>query len=228
VRQAVALAFNRPAMISALLAGDGQPGNHSPFAPKFPSTDTSVPQRAQNIAKAKALLKAARHPNGFSATITTENYEEIPQLAQVMAQELKAIGLDIKLNVETQSNYDGKATFGQSDWLDATMSLVDYGDRGVPNVFLQSALTTKGTWNAAHVDNAQYDKLVADYVAAVDLQSQKKYAGQIEALLLAQTPIVIPYFSDALTTTTTRGHRRPAGRQRRGQPGQGEHLVLTP
>ena len=33
--------------------------------PKFPSTDTSVPQRAQDIAKAKQLLAAAGHGKGF-------------------------------------------------------------------------------------------------------------------------------------------------------------------
>jgi peptide/nickel transport system substrate-binding protein len=82
------------------------------------------------------------------------------------------------------------------------MSLVDYGDRGVPNVFLEAPLTSGGAWNAAHFKNSKYDGLVKQYVAAVDLQTQKKLAGQIETLLLDQTPIVIPYFIDGLTATT--------------------------
>ena len=204
VRQAVALAFNRPEMVSALLNGEGGVGNDSPFAPKFPSTDTSVPQRAQNIAKAKQLLSAAGHPHGFSATLTTEQYEEIPQLAQVIAQQAKAIGVDIKLKVETQSAYYGKATFGNSDWLDAEMSLVDYGDRGVPNVFLDAPLVSGGVWNAAHFKNTTYDGLVKQYTAAVDLQTQKTIAGKIETLLLDETPLVIPYFIDGLCATTSK------------------------
>jgi peptide/nickel transport system substrate-binding protein len=202
VRQAIALSLDRPAMVHALLAGDGQVGNDSPFAPKFPSTNTSVPQRAQNIAKAKQLLTAAGHPHGFSSTLTTEQYSEIPQLAQVIAQSASKIGLDIKLKVETQSAYYGKATYGNSDWLDAPMSLVDYGDRGVPNVYLESPLTSGGPWNAAHFKNSTYDGLVKQYVAAVDLQTQKRLAGQIETLLLRETPIVIPYWIDGLTATT--------------------------
>ncbi len=202
VRQAVALAFNRPDMVTALLNGEGEVGNDTPFAPKFPSTNTTVPQRAQNIAKAKQLLSAAGHPSGFSATLTTEQYEEIPQLAQVMAQQAKAIGVDIKLKVETQSAYYGKATFGNSDWLDAEMSLVDYGDRGVPNVFLDAPLLSDGVWNAAHFKNKTYDNLVKQYTAAVDLQTQKTIAGKIETLLLDQTPLVIPYFIDGLCATT--------------------------
>ena len=206
VRQAIAYSLNRPAMVQALLAGDGEVGNDSPFAPKFPSTDTSVPQRAQNISKAKQLLSAAGHPNGFSTELFTEQYEEIPSMATVIQQAAKAIGVNITLKVETQSNYYGKSTFGQSDWLDGVMSLVDYGDRGVPNVFLESALTSNGPWNAARFKNSQYDSLVKQYVAAVDLQTQKSLAGKIQTLLLNETPIVVPYFIDGLTATTQSVH----------------------
>lgn len=206
VRQAIAYSLNRPAMVSALLAGDGEVGNDNPFAPKFPSTDTSVPQRTQNVAKAKQLLAAAGHPHGFSTTLTTEQFEEIPALATVIAQQAKAIGVNIALKVETQSNYYGKATFGNSDWLDATMSLVDYGDRGVPNVFLDAPLLSNGVWNAAHFKNATYDNLVKQYTAAIDLSTQRKIAGEIETLLLNETPIVIPYFIDGLCATTSSVH----------------------
>ena len=62
VRQAVALSMDRTGMVSALLAGKGLLGNDSAFSPFYPSTDTSVPQRKQDIAKAKQLLAAAGHP----------------------------------------------------------------------------------------------------------------------------------------------------------------------
>jgi peptide/nickel transport system substrate-binding protein len=206
VRQAIALSLDRPGMVKALLDSYGDLGNDSPFAPKFPSTDTSVPQRALDIAKAKALLSAAGHPSGFSTTLTTEEYQEIPQLAQVIAEASTKIGVNIKLKVENQTNYYGKATYGNSDWLDATMSLVDYGDRGVPNVFLEAPLSSGGPWNAAHFKNPTYDSLVKQYVASVDLQTQKQLAGKIETLLLAQTPLVIPYFINALTATASNVH----------------------
>jgi peptide/nickel transport system substrate-binding protein len=202
VRQALALSLDRPAMVSALLVGDGQVGNDSPFAPVFRSTDTSVPQRKQDLAKAKQLLSAAGHPNGFSATLFTEDYQEIPQLAQVIQAAAHKVGITIKLNVKNQGNYYGKATYGNSDWLDGQLSLVDYGHRGVPNVFLEAPLESKGPWNAAHFKNPAYDKLVKQYVAAADLPSQRRLAGQIERLLLEQTPLIVPYFIEGLTATT--------------------------
>ena len=206
VRQAVALSFDRPGMVKALLQGDGSVGNDSPFGPRFPSTDTSVAQRVQDLTKAKQLLAAAGHPHGFTTTLTTEQYEEIPELAQVIKEQASKIGVNFNLKIETQTNYYGKATYGNSDWLDAIVSLVDYGDRGVPNVYLEAPLTSGGPWNAAHFKNKTYDGLVKQYVAAVDLQSQKTLAGKIETLLLAETPLSIPYFLEGLTATASSVH----------------------
>jgi peptide/nickel transport system substrate-binding protein len=206
VRQAVALTMDRPGMVAALLDGKGLLGNDSAFSPVFPSTDTSVPQRTQNIAMAKQLLSAAGHASGFSTSLVTEIYQEIPALAQVMKANMAKAGINANLKVETQTQYYSKATIGNSDWLDSTMSLVDYGSRGVPNVFLTSTLTSAGTWNAARFKNPTYDKLVKQYVAAVDLQTQKQIAGKIQTLLLQETPLVIPYFIDGLTATKSNVH----------------------
>ncbi len=202
VRQAVAYTIDRQGAVNALLSGDGEVGNDTPFAPKFPSSDLSLPQRTQDIAKAKQLLAAAGHPNGFNTTLKTEIYQEIPQLAQVIVADAAKAGIKITPTIESQTLYYGKSTFGNSDWLDGTMSLVDYGDRGVPNVFLGAPLLSDGTWNAARFKNKTYDSLVKQYVAATDLQTQKQIAGKIETLLLQETPLVIPYWIDSLTAST--------------------------
>ena len=39
-------------------------------------------------------------------------------------------------------------------------------------------------------------------MAAVDLSTQQQIAGKIQTLLLAETPIVIPYWIDGLTAST--------------------------
>jgi peptide/nickel transport system substrate-binding protein len=207
VRQAIALTINRPAIAQALFKGDADLGNDSPFAPVMLSTNTSVPQRAQDIAKAKSLLAAAGHGSGFSTQLIGNNTLEIPQYGQIVAQAAKSIGVTINTKFEDSGTYYGKATFGNSDWLDATMSLVDYGHRSVPNVYLTAPLetinATKGTgsWNAAHFNNKQYDNLVRQYVAGVDLTTQRRIAGQIETLLLNETPIIFGYFYNYLAAS---------------------------
>jgi peptide/nickel transport system substrate-binding protein len=77
----------------------------------------------------------------------------------------------------------------------------------VPNVFLTSPLQTynattgTGTWNAAHFANSQYDSLVKQYIATTDLSTQRSLAGQIEQLLLNETPIIYGYFYNYLSAT---------------------------
>ena len=64
--------------------------------------------------------------------------------------------------------------FGKSPWLDSVMGITDYGHRGVPNVFLNAPLQSKGVWNAAHFKNPTYDGLVKEYTAALDIDAQRR------------------------------------------------------
>src|SRR5262249_27533728 len=185
VRQAIAYTLDRPALVAALFKGYAQGGTDTPFAPNYPSTDQSVPQRTKNLAKPKQLLAQAGVPRGFKTPLLTETTQEMPHLAQIVKQSAGQIGVDITLTVETPTKYYGQAVFGKSDWLDGEMSLVDYGARPIPNVYLAAPLqsinskTGSGSWNAAHFNNPTYDKLSKDFVAAVDLSSQQRIAGQI-------------------------------------------------
>ena len=196
VRQAIALCIDREALVDGLWEGQADVGNDSPFAPLYPSTDTSVAQRTQDIDQAKQLLSDAGMTS-FSVDLSTWNGFEIPDLAQLVKQYAAAIGVTINLKITDAGTYYGDGVFGKSTWLDSVMGITDYGHRPVPNVFLTAPLSGDpkvGVWNSAHFANDQYDSLVKQYVAALDIDSQKSVAKQIEELLLDETPIVFPYF----------------------------------
>jgi peptide/nickel transport system substrate-binding protein len=207
VRQAIALTLDRDAIISGLFKGHATAGNDSPFAPSFPMTDTTVPQRKQDLTRAKELLAQGGMARGFAITLYTQQLQELPQLAQIIKDSAAKIGVDITLDIQTIAGYYGDAEFGKSNWLDGAMSLVDYGARPVPNLFLQAPLqstdpkTGQGSWNAAHFSNATYDSLSRQYVAAVDIAEQRRLATRIQTLLLDETPVVYPYFYDYLAAS---------------------------
>jgi peptide/nickel transport system substrate-binding protein len=201
VRQAMGLLVNRRALVDGLLDTKSDPGNDSPFAPVFPSTDKDVPQREQDVRKAKELLAAAGMEDGFKVQLSGWNGFEMPDLAQLIQQDVRQAGITIDLSITDAATYYGDATYGNSRWLDSSMGITEYGHRGVPNVLLGAPLLSKGTWNGAHFKNPQYDKLVGDYVAAVDLDEQRTYAKQIQELLLDETPILFTYFYYYLTGT---------------------------
>jgi peptide/nickel transport system substrate-binding protein len=204
VRQAMALTLDRPAIIKGLFRGLADLGNDSPFAPVFPSTDTSVPQRVKDIAKAKQLMAEAGMAGGFDVTFTTMQMQELPTLATLIRNAGAEIGIKINLKIEDVGAYYGDAVPGKSDWLDSEFGMTDYGHRGTPNIFLAAPLLSTGTWNSAEFKNPNYDKLVAGYIAALDPAAQKKQAGAIQTLLVDETPIIFPYFYDYLTATSAK------------------------
>ena len=79
-------------------------------------------------------------------------------------------------------------------WLNRPAVITDYGHRGIPNVFLTSPFETGGAWNQSHYANPKFDSAVKSYIAAPDLPTQRKYAKQIEGILLSDTPIIFAYF----------------------------------
>jgi peptide/nickel transport system substrate-binding protein len=195
VRQAVALLINREGYVRGLLEGKADLGNDSPFAPIYPYSNAGLPQRRQNVAQAKELLAAAGKGDGFNVTLVTHELQELPDLAALIQNDLKQANINVRLNVVDSSQYYERY------WLDSDFGITEYGHRGVPNVFLTAPLTSEGTWNAAHFENREYDRAVAEFTAALEPAAQKAAAGKIQRILLDETPVLFPYFYFYLTGT---------------------------
>ncbi|TML85547.1 MAG: ABC transporter substrate-binding protein [Actinobacteria bacterium] len=204
VRQAIALTLDRPAIVKTLFGTFADVGNDSPFAPVYPSRDPSVPQRKKNIRLAKRLMAAAGYRKGFAITLTTEQTGEIPQLAQIIQRSVRAIGIRMNLKIITATAYfagsqSGPPTgWGTTPWLNAPVNITDWGHRAVPNVYLTSALETKGIWNAAHYASARFDRAAKSYIGAIAVKDQRRFAGQMQRILLHDTPVIFPYFYNYL------------------------------
>lgn len=193
VRQAMALLLDRPTIIEGFFQGRADIGNDNPFAPVYPFTDTSVPQREVNVEQAKQLLADAGKGDGFKVELSTWDNYEIPQLAQLLQGAAKEVGITITLNITDAGTY-------YSDfWLNSPLGITDYGHRGVPTVFLTAALGSTGTWNAAHFNDKTLDGYIVDFVSALDVDAQKTAAKTLEEYLLEETPVIFPYFYDHLS-----------------------------
>jgi peptide/nickel transport system substrate-binding protein len=205
VRQAIALALNRPNIAQGLWGPYAQVGNDSPMWSGYTFTDRSVPQRHQQLAKARALLKAAGATN-LHLTLTCYRAFEMPDYAQRVAQQLKQIGINCQVKVYTSTQYFDGVSFGASGklapWLATNFGIVDYGHRAVPLTYLNAALRTGGVWNAARYHNKQFDKMIDNFQAASSVSKQKHYARQIEEQLLKDTPVIYAYFYNYIAATS--------------------------
>lgn len=204
VRRAIALTLDRPAIVKTLFNNFADVGNDSPFAPVFPSTNTSVPQRKKDIPAAKKLLAAAGYAKGFKVPFIVQKNGEMPQLAQIMQRSARAIGIDLALELQTDTQFfagtqwSAPCSYGNTPWLNGAMTLTGWGGRSVPNVYLSSEIKSCSIWNEAQYKNPKLDRVIDKYLGAIALSDQRKYANQIQRTLLNDTPFIFPYFFNSL------------------------------
>ncbi|MCY7298843.1 MAG: ABC transporter substrate-binding protein, partial [Ilumatobacteraceae bacterium] len=203
VRQAVALGIDRQELLDVVLKGRGQMGNDHPVAPSYEFFDAAQPQRERDVEKAKALLEEAGKA-GLAVTLTVPKLVEIPQLAELIQTQLKDIGMDVTLNViSTDTFYDSWCKVYDSEVAPAgcdggvEFGIVDYGNRGTPDVYLVKAYST-GEWNSAHYISEPFNAAVAEYQASLDLAGRKEAIKKVQAIANEDVPYVIPYFYDSL------------------------------
>lgn len=192
-RQAMGLALDREGILGGLLKGHGTIANDHPIAPFFQSFNPDVPQRTKDLQAANELIDAAG-VRGATVQLNTLVFGEVEELAQIV----QAAGRDIGLEIEVQVRDAG--TYYSDYWLSTPMGITNYGHRGVPNVFLGAPLRSDGPWNASGPwQNSDYDALVDSFVAEADPIVQREIAGQIQTLLIDESPVLYPYFIAAVS-----------------------------
>jgi peptide/nickel transport system substrate-binding protein len=199
VRQALAYTLDRAGAVAALFSGHAEIGNDHAFAPIYnttPST-TALPQREQDLSKAKSLLAQAGYPHGFRATLTSENFLEIPSLLTLLKADAAKAGIDITLKIETQTTYYGSGS--NQPWLDVPFGCVDWDTRPAAGQNSEPAFACGGVWNSAHWCSPRWTAIMREYDAEADLQRRRSLALQACRIQQAATPAVIPYWINNLT-----------------------------
>ena len=207
VRQALALTFDREQMLQTLFRGRANIGNDHVIAPFLPYFDDSVPQRTQDIDKAKQLLADAG-AEGLQATIQIVNLQEIPDLAQLIAAGAAKAGINIQIAGETTETFYG------SQWCPAEpadppcsgaaeLGIVDYGDRPTPDIYCNAALKSGGVWNSSQYANPDFDAAFAEFQSSVTVDGQKAACTKIETILNEDVPVGLPFFYNFLSGHST-------------------------
>ncbi len=187
VREAFKLIVNRKQMLEQVFGGRGTIGNDI-VAIWDPEYDHSIPQRTQNIKKAKALLKAAGHENLSVDLMTSDIAQGVVEAAQVFAQQASAAGVTVNVKTLTVSDFYGpnylKYAFAQDYWFYAPY---------LPQVNL--GFLPNSPFNETHFNNAQYESLYAKALTQVSAPAQKKTVHQMQKIEYDQGGYIIPYFS---------------------------------
>ena len=156
VRQAVAYAIDRQAIIDGAMFGMGPPiGSH--FAPHHPAYTDLTGMFPHDPAKAKALLAEAGFPDGIKATIKLPPPSYARRGGEIVAAQLREVGIDLEIqNVEWAQWLE--QAFKGKDFDFTIVSHTEPFDIGIyarPEYYFQ-------------YDNADFQALMADINAETD------------------------------------------------------------
>jgi peptide/nickel transport system substrate-binding protein len=194
-RLALASCLDRPGLIKDVLDGYGVVANDHPFGPMFSVSSEvagKVPQRKQDYGLARQYLAKAGAPRGFSCTLTTQNYEDIPAYATAIKQQCATVGIDVNIQQETQTQFYGSGS--NEPWLTVPFGITNWAPRGAPSQFILTAFQSKGIWNSAHWKNSSYTSLFGQLNATLDEQTRASIAVQMAKLQNAEVPDIIAYW----------------------------------
>jgi len=177
VRQAFRLIANRPQMVQQALAGHGKIGNdlYGIFDEAFAS---DLPQRKQDIDKAKSLLKAAGK-DGLTVDLqTTSGALGMNEGAQVFAQQAKAAGVTVNVKI-----LDSGAFYGDQ-YLKWPLSTDFWGSRNYLSQVAAGSLPTS-PYNETHWPDAKDQNFLSLYNQAlrtVDRVKQREILHEMQKL----------------------------------------------
>ena len=193
VRQAMRLIVDRQAMIEQIASGYGFVANdlYSPFDEGY---DHALPQRTQDIAQAKSLLKAAGQ-DGLTVDLhTTNGAAGMVELATVFASQAKAAGVTV--NVKNDPNYYGSA------YLHLAFSVDFWGTRGYLNQVQQGSLPTspynETHWPPKSGPGSNFASLYSQALAATDASKRIELEHEMQKLEYDEGGYIIPFFGDLI------------------------------
>ncbi len=197
LREAFELALDRDALNQVVFEG-AYTANNQYVAPTNPFYTKSLPMPPRDVAKAKALVKAA----GFDhvpVELLLANDSLIQQLGQLIQSMAAEAGFDVKLvstefatMLDVQDRGDFQATIlGWSGRVDPDGNIYNFVHSGAP-------------LNIARYSNGQVDKLLDDARQTTDLEARQQLYDKANTILHDELPLIYLYNDNRIFTLSTK------------------------
>lgn len=190
VRQAFKLIVDRPQMIQTVLSGFGQLGNDL-YCPADELYASDIPQRAQDLEKARSLLKAAGHENLAIDMVTGPYDGQYIPMAQTFAEQAKGAG--VRINIKQLNITDLNAGYGQ-------FTFAQDADAGGPIMQLWSSkFVTGAAYNTTAWADPRWQSLYKQAQSTADKTRCRELVHELQRILYEDSGTIIwgfPYTVD--------------------------------
>ena len=196
VRDAFRLIADRQQIVDLALSGYGRVGNDM-FSPYDKGYPTNLPQRTQDLEKAKSLLKAAGQEGLKIQFITSPMDDGVVQEAQVFQQQAKSAGVNMSVR-----QVDEAAFWNQ--YYTVYPLVNEYWS--TRNYLTQANLCVgaHAQWDVTHWRDARWETLSAEAWKTVDDAKRNELVGELMTIDYDKGPFLIWGFKDVLDAHSTK------------------------
>ncbi|MEU6261086.1 ABC transporter substrate-binding protein [Streptomyces sp. NPDC047043] len=185
VRQALNYAVNRKQLLDAVQQGAGVVNGSVPYSSDSDGYSSALDSHyTYDPAKAKALLKAAGYPNGF--TVKAVINAQFARMEQALAAQLAKVGVKVELSSHSsdifQQTMSGK-------WAMATFVTNITGQTYSDVV---NSLTPSSIYNPQKNSDARIQELLAQATATTDAKQRETYYAELAAYAQKQAWLLTP------------------------------------
>ena len=192
VREAIAYAINKPAIIEAFFAGLGQPAVN-PMPTSLWGHNDDIKDREYNLEKAKQILAEAGFPNGFQTDfwampVPRPYMPDGVKIAEAIQQDLNKIGVQTEIVTMEWATYLEKTRLGEQ-----TMFMLGWtGDNGDPDNFLATLLDKNNINGNNHTRwaNEEAHQLMMKAKQAPTQAEREQLYKQVQEIIFKEVPMV--------------------------------------
>ncbi|WP_438314378.1 ABC transporter substrate-binding protein [Sporosarcina sp. FA9] len=181
VRQAINYAINKEDIINSVYSGYATElgSNMSPAMGEY-YLDGLQEKYKRDISKAKDLLKEAGYPEGFKTKISVSSHNSMySDVAQVTAENLKEIGIDVEIEVVEWGIWLDRIYRGR----DYEMTTIDLTGRPSAYEILNDYISYNDSENFFRFNNAEFDQVMEDVLKESDPDKQIKLYQRAQEIL---------------------------------------------
>jgi len=189
LRQAIAHAIDRKRINDIINDGKGVIAE-GPTPKALWWFNPDLKSYAHDPAKAKALLAEAGYPNGLEIGLSHPSTASLQQINQIVQEQLKAVGITVKLEPVAQSEWYARVVQQQINF-----TAMRWTQRPDPDGLLYLLFHSKGAGNSTNYKSAEVDALLDKGRATLDIEARKPIYRQAQAVMTRDLPYLPLYFS---------------------------------
>ncbi|MFQ6550760.1 ABC transporter substrate-binding protein [Aestuariibius insulae] len=202
VRQAIAQAINVPAILQTIMRGNAEPASQL-VSPAMRGYSEALAARPEyQVENARALLREAGYPDGFSFSLKCPNdrYLNDEAVCQAITSMLAQVGLDAQLDAMPVRNYWPELREDNFDmyllgWSPGTF------DAEHPIRFLAAtpdAEAKLGSWNFGGFSNPEVDRLLPLIQSEIDEPTRQQMLDEVASIIQDEVAYVPLYVQPLL------------------------------